>query len=87
MHYNKHREQNENICVSCKRDYMHLYNMEKAKTQKDRTILHLQNVIRNMVEACEEKDSKKLRLWADVGKLEIGRQISAERWNKYVAKQ
>ena len=83
MYYNQQRMMRDNTCISCKRDAMHLYNMERVKNQKQRTILHLRNIIRNMIEACEDKDSKKLRLWADIGRLELGKIKSVEkRWSK-----
>lgn len=85
MCYKKHQNFKVKICVSCRRDEVYLQNLEKATTQEEKTELHLRNIIRNLVEALEDRDSKKLRKWGDVGRLEIGRQIANERWNSYVA--
>ncbi len=72
MFFNSTLRTYRNVCRACRNDEVVRNNLKRAKTEGKRTIIHLRNVLRKMVEALTERDSKQLRLWADVAKLEIG---------------
>ena len=83
MFYNTALQRYRNICIRCRKDEMVQYNLEKAKTKDKQTIIHLRNVLRKMVEALEDRNSKQLRLWADVARIEISKQKCEARWGRY----
>lgn len=71
MFYSKQRGMFENVCNRCKKDTVAQYQIERAISEDKKLILHLRNVLRKMVEAIDDRDSKKLRQYADVARLEI----------------